>query len=205
MALKVQLKDLALRRESIEGDIALRSERLEASGVGRTGSLVDKEGFPRADIDVAAVRVDRQRIAELTNDHKALTKAMDGLLQQLHALQKSHSGKIQSNGHTSSKAPALHSIQAAAGNGAAENSAQQIHSRPFARIDEVSMDSPASTAGLQVGDLLLQIGDVSAQSSMPSQETMAQVASLVRRSRDVDLSTVVLRKGLEAERQTLKF
>ena len=63
MALQVQLKDLALRRESIEGDIALRSERLEASGVGRTGSLVDKEGFPRADIDVAAVRFDRQRIA----------------------------------------------------------------------------------------------------------------------------------------------
>ncbi len=63
MALKVQLKDLALKRESIEGDIALRSERLEASGVGRTGSLVDKEGFPRADIDVAAVRGDRQRIA----------------------------------------------------------------------------------------------------------------------------------------------
>lgn len=78
---------------------------------------------------------------------------MDGLLQQLHALQKSHSGKIQSNGHISSKAPALHSIQAAAGDGAAENSAQQLHSRPFARIDEVSMDSPASTAGLQVGFL----------------------------------------------------
>lgn len=63
MALKVQLKDLALKRESIEGDIALRSERLEASGVGRSGSLVDKEGFPRADVDVAGVRFDRQRIA----------------------------------------------------------------------------------------------------------------------------------------------
>ena len=63
MSLKVQLKDLALKRESIEGDIALRSQRLEASGVGRTGSLVDKEGFPRADVDVAAIRTDRQRIA----------------------------------------------------------------------------------------------------------------------------------------------
>ena len=63
MAFKVRLKDLALKRESIEGDIALRSERLEASGVGSSGSLVDKEGFPRADIDVAAVRADRQRIA----------------------------------------------------------------------------------------------------------------------------------------------
>ena len=63
MALKVQLKDLALKRESIEGDIALRSNRLEASGVGRSGSLVDKEGFPRTDVDIAGVRTDRQRIA----------------------------------------------------------------------------------------------------------------------------------------------
>ena len=63
MAAQVQLKDLALKRESIEGDISLRLERLEASGVGRTGSLVDKEGFPRADIDIAVVRADRQRIA----------------------------------------------------------------------------------------------------------------------------------------------
>lgn len=63
IGLKVQLKDLLLKRESIEGDIALRSERLEASGVGRTQNLVDKEGYPRSDIDVAAVRSDRQRIA----------------------------------------------------------------------------------------------------------------------------------------------
>ena len=63
MAPKVQLKDLALKRECIEGDISLRLKRLEASGVGRTGSLVDKEGYPRADIDIAAVRTDRQRIA----------------------------------------------------------------------------------------------------------------------------------------------
>ena len=62
MALKVQLKDLLLKRENIEGDIALRVERLEASGVGRTCSLVDKEGFPRADVDIASIRTDRRRL-----------------------------------------------------------------------------------------------------------------------------------------------
>ena len=62
MALKVQLKDLLLKRENIEGDIALRAERLEASGVGRTGSLIDKEGFPRADVDIASIRTDRRRL-----------------------------------------------------------------------------------------------------------------------------------------------
>ncbi|KAK9798509.1 hypothetical protein WJX73_005261 [Symbiochloris irregularis] len=39
------------------------SVRLEAAGVGASAPLVDKEGFPRADIDVHAVRKDRNRIA----------------------------------------------------------------------------------------------------------------------------------------------
>ena len=42
-SLKVQLKDLMLRREEIEGDVALRSARLDAAGVGLQGSLVDSE------------------------------------------------------------------------------------------------------------------------------------------------------------------
>ena len=42
-SLKVQLKDLMLRREEIEGDVALRLARLDAAGVGLQGSLVDSE------------------------------------------------------------------------------------------------------------------------------------------------------------------
>ena len=42
-SLKVQLKDLMLKREEVEGDVALRSARLEAAGVGLHGSLVDSE------------------------------------------------------------------------------------------------------------------------------------------------------------------
>lgn len=45
-SLKVQLKDLMLKREEIEGDVALRSARLEAAGVGLHGSLVDPEVAP---------------------------------------------------------------------------------------------------------------------------------------------------------------
>ena len=175
MALKVQLKDLLLKRENIEGDIALRAERLEVSGVGRTGSLVDKEGFPRADVDIASIRTDRRRLtgcvsfrmlpdslaavliytdevsrclhAELTNDHKALTKAMDQLLQQLHATQKPQNGHAQPHTPSSSR-PAQRSE--AIVEPAAPSASQLAHSRPFAKIDEVSEHSPASTAGLQV-------------------------------------------------------
>ena len=45
-SLKVQLKGLALQREDMEGDISLRSARLDAAGVGLHGSLVDSEVAP---------------------------------------------------------------------------------------------------------------------------------------------------------------
>ena len=84
---------------------------------------------------------------ELTNDHKALSKAMDALLQQLHALHKPQNGHAAAYAATSSK-PLL--CTAAPGDAPHMSASQQRHSRPFARIDEVSPDSPATTAGLQV-------------------------------------------------------
>ena len=42
-AIKVQLQDLMLKREELEGDVARRSERLTAAGVGLRGSLCDDE------------------------------------------------------------------------------------------------------------------------------------------------------------------
>ena len=167
--------------------------------------------------------------AELTNDHKALTKAMDQLLQQLHATQKPQNGHAQPHISESSR-PAQRSE--AMTEPAAHSASQLAHSRPFAKIDQVSEHSPASTAGLQVicsplcgvclacklkqgimtltmcshpatshvyckgrrctlplgdhdthgvqvGDLLVGIGDVFSADSSP-QEAMAQVASIVR-------------------------
>ena len=85
--------------------------------------------------------------AELTNDHKALTKAMDQLLQQLHATQKPQNGHAQS--HTSHPSRPAQRSEAVVEN-PARSASQLAHSRPFAKIDEVSEHSPASTAGLEV-------------------------------------------------------
>ncbi|KAL4428566.1 hypothetical protein ABPG77_008878 [Micractinium sp. CCAP 211/92] len=60
--LKAQLRRLEAQRGAIEAEIAQRSARLEAAGVGMQARLVDEEGFPRADVDVAAIRADRHAI-----------------------------------------------------------------------------------------------------------------------------------------------
>lgn len=49
-------------------------------------AMLMPQGFPRADIDVHAVRIDRNAVIRLTNDHKAVSQQMEQLLHKLHAL-----------------------------------------------------------------------------------------------------------------------
>lgn len=86
-ALKAQLKQLIAQRDLIEQEIAERTARLNAPGQpGLNGSLLDAAGFPRADIDLPAVRADRSRVICLTNDHKALSRKLEQLMHELHSI-----------------------------------------------------------------------------------------------------------------------
>ncbi|KAJ1925944.1 26S proteasome non-ATPase regulatory subunit 9 [Tieghemiomyces parasiticus] len=57
---------------------------LEQQGVGLTDPLVDREDFPRSDIDVSAIRLARVRIIELRNDLKNTVGDIEQCLYQLH-------------------------------------------------------------------------------------------------------------------------
>ena len=59
----------------MEEEISALTECLTAPGMpGLSGNLVDKEGFPRADIDIPQVRTMRGRIAYLQTDLSAAMK-----------------------------------------------------------------------------------------------------------------------------------
>jgi hypothetical protein len=79
-------------------------------------------------------------LAELSNDHKALTKQIDDLLQTLHAAVKP---SVSRQPASRADAPV-----------AVPHLAQQPADRPFALVDEVSAESPASSAGIQVTGML---------------------------------------------------
>lgn len=53
-----------------------------------TDSLVDREDFPRNDIDVYAVRQARSAIIKLENDAKDLLNNIQSKLEELHSLSK---------------------------------------------------------------------------------------------------------------------
>lgn len=50
-----------------------------------TEPLVDSDGFPRADIDVHAVRISRSELKKLENDHKVMMMRIEKALHVIHA------------------------------------------------------------------------------------------------------------------------
>ncbi|CAL8468408.1 g7948 [Coccomyxa elongata] len=193
--IKVQLNDLISKREDIEADVSWRSERLTVAGVGLEGSLLDKEGYPRADIDIMSIRTDRKRIAELTNDHKSVTKQIYRLIQELHAATKQSSLPDRQASALSATSAGRTSQQSSAdapqtSGGTPKQTSQYL--RPLAMVDSVSEASPASRAGIQVGDMLVSIGDASSGSKAGS---LQQVAAIVQANKGKDVPAVVLRQG----------
>ncbi|KAK9851330.1 hypothetical protein WJX84_008542 [Apatococcus fuscideae] len=211
--LKAGLKQLMNERDSLEADISERSARLDAAGVGLAGKLVDKEGFPRADIDVAGLRADRQRIIVLSNDHKALTAKVEQLLQQLHADSRSQklagsSGPMEMDADPpaeatshpeppSSKRPHLDAYSSSQDQmtGSAFTSAAAPFTssgRPFAVVDEVAAGSPAAAAGVQLGDQWLSFGSPDG----PKATSLPSVAAALQDFEGRAATAEFLRRGL---------
>lgn len=81
---RAAVKQLADERDAVERELAATVDALTApGGGGLSGPLVDAEGFPRADIDVALVRTRRNRVATLRNDVEALSATLHQRLQEV--------------------------------------------------------------------------------------------------------------------------
>ncbi|KAK2194648.1 bifunctional Nas2 [Babesia duncani] len=87
-----EIKALDKKRQEIVKEIETHMAFLnsdECKQVGLKGPLVDKEDFPRNDIDLYAVRTARNRVACLKTDYEALMVEIESLLHKLHgSLQK---------------------------------------------------------------------------------------------------------------------
>lgn len=187
--IKQQIKGKMQERDRLEANISECTTRLEASGAGLHNQLIDKEGFPRADIDVSAVRADRHKVAVLTNDHKRITNQIEQLMHELHAeVRKAPAVDAAQRPRTTD---ASSSLAAPAQPAATVTSAAASAIRPFAVIDEMSASSPAEEAGLQVGDQLISFADVSAQTA----NTLPSVAATLQANENREVEARLLRRG----------
>lgn len=65
---------------------------------------------------------------------------------------------------------------------------------PFAFVDSVSEDSPASAAGIQVGDQLCQFGDVRG-TRIRNSKILTQLAAALKANEGKEVETKFLRDG----------
>ncbi|KAJ3270236.1 hypothetical protein HDV01_000453 [Terramyces sp. JEL0728] len=130
---------LIKQKEHIESQIQEFEAILRSHKVGMKTPLVDSEGFPRADVDVYAIRQARSQLARLYNDQEKIINDIQEALTKVHSAAKTE-----------------------------QPMALQVE-KPvaFAKINGVAPDSPANIAGLLRGDLITEFGKVNIDSPDP--------------------------------------
>jgi len=172
---------LVHEKDGIEAEINLQLSMLRANNCDMTTPLVDSEGFPRADLDIYAIRSARARIIELKND---LKNTMDEIEK---ALQKVYDPSLPPPpAPADSEMPSTPSMR------------EEDILSPFARVDGVAPGSPAANAGLRREDLIVKFGHLTAAAFSGSLEPLAD---LVGRNENCELRIQVLRDGQELSLQ----
>ncbi|KAK8732953.1 hypothetical protein OTU49_006676 [Cherax quadricarinatus] len=111
-------------KEKIEQTLKELWDVLKSNNMGMTEPVIDSEGYPRSDIDVYQVRHARHQIKCLQNDHTALLQRIEEGLAVV--LSPSSAENLDPNGiNISPASPAR---------------------EPFAKVDHVSLGSPANMA-----------------------------------------------------------
>lgn len=128
------------RKNDVESEISDQYELLQANGVDLDSPLTDNSGFPRDDIpDLASVRVARARVHELRNDLRTI---VDQLAQTLPLI------LVRTDSETRGKET--------------KETLKPTTLQPFAKVNSVSVGSPAESAGLQISDQIIKFGTINA-------------------------------------------
>jgi Nas2 N_terminal domain len=91
--LNVQRKSLEMESEAIVDELTAAPEG-GGDPMGIDTPLVDREGYPRGDIDVYRARDLRHRLSVIRTDHKSLMQQIERLLAQLATVQVSESWMV---------------------------------------------------------------------------------------------------------------
>ncbi|KAB1255261.1 26S proteasome non-ATPase regulatory subunit 9 [Camelus dromedarius] len=172
------IQELIRRKEEIEAQIKANYDVLESQkDVGMNEPLVDREGYPRSDVDLYQVRTARHNIVCLQNDHKAVMKQVEEALHQLHARDKEKQARDLAEAH-----------REATNHGQSQGLSP---SQAFAKVNSISPGSPASIAGLQVDDEIVEFGSVNTQNF----QSLHNIGSVVQHSEGKPLNVTVIRRG----------
>jgi 26S proteasome non-ATPase regulatory subunit 9 len=146
-------RSLITKKDTIQQEMEAQLAILTSNSCTIQTALIDAQGFPRADIDVFAVRHARVRIIELRNDLAAIMDEIAKALENVY--RPDETAKI-----TITREP---------------DSDTEL--RPFARVDGIAPRSPAAECGLMPGDAILRFGHLTSKSF--ASNSLQPIAELV--------------------------
>jgi len=184
-ATKEEVLSLMKEKDKMEEEMKEWAGVLEGQKVGMEDALIDGEGYPRNDIDVHKVREARNRIICIRNDLKAVMAAIEKGLHNLHAQSREGIGAASPADVPEDAMPM----------------SVESFPEPFARIDSVAGGSPAETAGLKAGDLVVAFGSVDSQNFTGNLKSVGEV---VEHSLNQNVRVQVLRNSKGLVTLTLK-
>jgi 26S proteasome non-ATPase regulatory subunit 9 len=178
------LQQLITRKDNLEEELKALGSVLDRHKVTMQSSLTTFDGFPRADIDVAQVRVTRARIIHLRNDWKELMDRIEKALHEHHANTQEENAKNPQPDPSSVRESTI--------------SPPAAPETPFARVNSVEPGSPANEAGLMTGDLIRRFGDA----IWSNHERLRKVGEVVQQNTGRPILVRISRKG-EGETQEM--
>ncbi|KAI1756527.1 hypothetical protein F4782DRAFT_269465 [Xylaria castorea] len=144
---QLSFAELQQKKDNMEAELKALGGILDSHGVNMETSLLTRDGFPRADIDVAQIRTTRSRIIYLKNDYKDLMNAIEKHLHE-HFASLQDIGDAASNPTSTNQATMM------------GDSIPETLEAPFAKVNSVVANSPAEAAGLKAGDEIRNFGYV---------------------------------------------
>ncbi|PWA69075.1 26S proteasome regulatory subunit [Artemisia annua] len=187
--LKLEVKKMMDKRSDLETEMNVIIERLcQPGGPGLSGNLLDSEGFPRSDIDIPAVRADRNRLAGLRSDHKDITEKISKSIELLHSVRLAPKSSTAID--TGSNSQVADDISTSNGSYISGMDVDVNVSRPFAMVDEITEESPAAEDGLQLGDQIVKFGNVEYGDNL-----LPKLASEAQKNQGRPVPMLVMRQG----------
>ncbi|GAM87415.1 hypothetical protein ANO11243_054390 [Dothideomycetidae sp. 11243] len=182
---------LMSQRDRVQAELSALSSVLTSHGVDMETPLLDKDGYPRSDIDVAQIRTTRSKIIHLKNDYKWLMEKIEKGLHEHHA-NLANQPQAPLNGTSVAGEAQGHSTRPT------QNGTTSIEA-PFAKVNSIAISSPAETAGLRVGDKVVKFGYV----NWTNHEKLSRVAQVVQANEGREIKIRVLRAGEGSSSETV--
>ena len=208
--LKTRLRLLTSQREALEIEADAIHSELTSRGpngeppAGVKGSLVDSEGYPRADIDVHNVKIKRHRLAVVNFDYNEIMKQIENLLHEINSSEMQQQPQNNAN-VTVNSSYGVGSDKVMSESKASDRSSHvfsMLSAVPICKIDEILPDSPAASAGLVDEDELLMFGRLYVNPNEPDAQSAAlnaisEIPSVVKEGINREIPLVVRRGGID--------